>query len=478
MDAEEFRKRGKEMVDYIADYLSSIEKRRPLPDVEPGYIEELVRNEAPVEPDSWEDLMKDIEPIIMKGTTHWHNPNFHAYFPTGNSFPSNLGDMLSAALGCVGFTWASSPSCTELEVVVMNWLGKMLSLPPEFLFSPKGDGGGVILSSASEVTLTCLLAARAKFIRQIKGNNPNMQDGVIISKLISYTSDQAHSSVEKASLLGAVNMRILESDNTGAFRGDTLMKAIKADKAKGLVPFFVCATLGTTGCCAFDKLNELGPICEREGIWLHIDASYAGSSFICPEFRPLLDGVEYATSFNFSPHKWLQVNYDCSTVWVKDSRLLSKAFVVDPLFLKHEHEGFMPDYRHWHIPLGRRFRSLKIWFVLRLFGQKKLQELILKDVNLAKEFEKLVRADDRFEVTSEVTMGLVCFRFKGTNEKNEKLLKLINDDGRIHIVPATMKGTYYLRFVICAATTSIDHVVYAWNVIQEVVKNITTCDIQ
>ncbi|KAK6196104.1 hypothetical protein SNE40_001393 [Patella caerulea] len=472
MDAEEFRKRGKEMVDYIADYLSSIDKRRPLADVEPGYIKELVRNEAPVEPDSWEDLMKDIEPIIMKGTTHWHSPHFHAYFPTGNSFPGILGDMLSDAIGCIGFSWASGPSCTELEVVVMNWLGKMLSLPPEFLFSPNGHGGGVIQSTASEVTLTCLLGARTKFIRQIKGDNPNMEDGVIMSKLVCYCSDQAHSSVEKAGLVGAVKLRILESDAKGSFRGATLETAIKTDKANGLVPFFVCATLGTTGCCAFDNIKELGPICEREGIWLHIDAAYAGSSFICPEFRPLLDGVEFAMSFNFNPHKWLQVNFDCSALWVKDSRLLAEAFVVDPLYLKHENEGAMPDYRHWHIPLGRRFRSLKLWFVLRLFGQRKLQQSIVKDVNLAKEFEKLVRADTRFEVTSEVKMALVCFKLKGTNEKNEKLLKLINDDGRIHIVPSTMKGTYYLRFAICASTTTIDHVIFAWNVIQELANKV------
>ncbi|ESO98477.1 hypothetical protein LOTGIDRAFT_201667 [Lottia gigantea] len=469
MDAEEFRKRGREMIDYVADYLSNIESRRPMPDVEPGYMKTLIREDAPVEPDQWEDVMKDIEPIIMKGVTHWHNPNFHAYFPTANSYPAILGDILSDGIACIGFSWAASPACTELEVHMMNWLGKMLNLPKEFLFSPGGHGGGVIQSTASEVTLTCLLSARTKIINQFKKNNPSIEEGEVISKLICYTSSEAHCSVEKAGLIGAVKMRILEPDEKGSLRGVTLEKAIKEDKAKGLVPFFICATLGTTGCCAFDNIKELGPICEKEDIWMHIDAAYAGSSFICPEYRPLLDGVEHAMSFNFNPHKWLQVTFDCSTLYfrVKDSRLLAGAFVVDPLYLKHDTEGEMPDYRHWHIPLGRRFRSLKLWFVLRLFGQKKLQAQIIQDIKLAKEFEKLVLEDKRFEISFDVIMALVCFRLKGTNEINEKLLKLISEDGRIHIVPSNFKEKYYLRFAVCATSTTSEHVQFAWKVITE-----------
>ncbi|XP_071097325.1 aromatic-L-amino-acid decarboxylase-like [Haliotis cracherodii] len=472
MDAEEFRKRGREMIDYVADYLETIRKRRPFPEVSPGYLRELVPEEAPEGPEKWDDLFKDIERVIMPGVTHWHSPQFHAYYPTANSYPGILGDVLSDAIGCIGFTWASSPACTELEVVMMDWLAKMLHLPDEFLFSSGGQGGGVIQGTASESTLVALLSARTMFINNMKKENPQLETGSILSKLIAYTSDQSHSSVERAGLIGAVSMRKLESDEKGSLRGHTLEAAIREDKAKGLIPFFLCATLGTTPSCAFDNIPELGPLCKQDGIWLHIDAAYAGSAFICPEFRPLLNGIEFAMSFNFNAHKWLQVNFDCSAMWMKDKRLVSEAFDVDPLYLKHENQGKMPDYRHWHIPLGRRFRSLKVWFVLRMYGVKGLQEIIRKDVQLAHEFESFVKADSRFEVVQDVVLALVCFRLKGENAINEKLLKAINDDGRIHLVPSQMRKTYFLRFAICASRTNSDDVKLAWKVINELASKL------
>ncbi|KAL3873115.1 hypothetical protein ACJMK2_036271 [Sinanodonta woodiana] len=344
----------------------------------------------------------------------------------------------------------------------------MLELPPHFLSSSGGKGGGVIQGAASEATLVALLSARTKFLHKMKRDNTEMEDGVIMSKFVAYTSDQAHSSVERAGLIAAVKMRQLETDDKCALRGRTLQRAIDSDKEKGLVPIFVCATLGTMTSCAFDNLLEIGPICEKEEIWLHIDAAYAGSAFICPEFRPILNGVEYAMSFNVSPHKWMQVNFDCSTMWVKDSTLISDAFTVDPLYLKHEKQGqVMPDYRHWTIPFGSRFRSLKLWFVLRLFGQKRLQECIKKDVRLAHEFKNLVLSDERFELFCEVTLGLVCFRLKRSDEANERLLKAINEDRRIHIVPSWTKGTYVLRFAICSSQTTSEDILFAWKVITE-----------
>ncbi|KAK3585055.1 hypothetical protein CHS0354_009906 [Potamilus streckersoni] len=468
MDAEEFRRRGREMIDYVASYLENVRTRQPYPDVQPGYLRQLIPDCAPESPDSWDDLFKDIERVIMPGVTHWHNPHFHAYYLTASSFPAILADILSDGIGCLGFTWATSPACTELEVVTLDWLGKMLDLPPDFLSCSGGKGGGVIQGTASEATLVALLSARTKFLHKMKKDNNEIEDGVIMSNFVAYTSDQAHSSVERAGLIAAVKMRKLETDDKCALRGHTLQQAIDSDKANGLVPIFVCATLGTTPSCAFDNLLEIGPICEKEGIWLHIDAAYAGSAFICPEFRPLLNGVEYATSFNFNPHKWLQVNFDCSTMWVKDSTLISEAFRVDPLYLKHENQGqVMPDYRHWNIPFGRRFRSLKLWFVLRLFGLKGLQECIRKDVRLAHEFKNLVLSDERFALFCEVTLGLVCFRLKRSDEVNERLLKAINEDRRIHIVPSQTKDTYFLRFAICASQTTSEDIQFAWKVISE-----------
>ncbi|XP_070583283.1 aromatic-L-amino-acid decarboxylase isoform X3 [Erythrolamprus reginae] len=384
MDATEFRRRGKEMVDYIANYIEKIEERQVYPDVEPGYLRALIPDFAPETPERFEDILKDVERIIMPGVTHWHSPYFFAYFPTANSFPALLGDMLSGGLGCIGFSWASSPACTELEAVMLDWLGKMINLPSQFLAGKGGEGGGVIQGTASEATLVAMLAARTKAIHRIQLDNENMTLGEIIGRLVAYTSDQAHSSVEKDVLIAGVKIKQVPTDNCFSVRGSTLRKIIDADKDAGLIPFFLCATLGTTTCCSFDNLLELGPICNEENIWMHIDAAYAGSAFICPEFRYLLNGVEYADSFNFNPHKWLLVNFDCSTMWVKKRLDLTCAFKIDPVYLKHDHDESVciTDYRHWQIPLGRRFRSLKMWFVFRMYGVSGLQEHIRKTTNV------------------------------------------------------------------------------------------------
>uniref|UniRef100_A0A672M329 Aromatic-L-amino-acid decarboxylase n=1 Tax=Sinocyclocheilus grahami TaxID=75366 RepID=A0A672M329_SINGR len=414
MDAAEFRRRGKEMVDYVADYLENIEKRQVYPDVEPGYLRSLIPEEAPEEAESYEDVVKDIERVIMPGVTHWHSPYFYAYFPTAHSFPAMLADMLCGAIGCIGFSWAASPACTELETVMLDWLGKMLKLPEDFLAGTEGRGGGVIQGTASEATLIALLAARSKIVKLIQADHPDRSETDIISKLVAYSSDQ------------------------------------------------FCATLGTTPSCAFDCITELGPICNAEKIWMHIDAAYAGSAFICPEFRPLLNGVEFADSFNFNPHKWLLVNFDCSAMWVKKRSDIIGAFKMEPLYLKHDHQE-SGNQSHWQIPLGRRFRSLKMWFVFRMYGLKGLQAYIRKHVGLAKEFETLVRADQRFEISADVVLGLVCFRFKGSNELNETLLKRINRARKIHLVPCQLAGKFVLRFAVCARTTESRHVQEAWS---------------
>uniref|UniRef100_A0A9L0JDJ8 Aromatic-L-amino-acid decarboxylase n=1 Tax=Equus asinus TaxID=9793 RepID=A0A9L0JDJ8_EQUAS len=416
MDASEFRRRGKEMVDYVADYMEGIEGRQVYPDVEPGYLRPLIPTTAPQEPDTFEDIINDVEKIIMPGVTHWHSPYFFAYFPTASSYPAMLADMLCGAIGCIGFSWAASPACTELETVMMDWLGKMLQLPEAFLAGNAGEGGGVIQGSASEATLVALLAARTKVTRRLQAASPGLTQATIMEKLVAYSSDQ------------------------------------------------VVATLGTTSCCSFDNLLEVGPICIKEDVWLHIDAAYAGSAFICPEFRPLLNGVEFADSFNFNPHKWLLVNFDCSAMWVKKRTDLTGAFKLDPVYLKHSHQdsGLITDYRHWQLPLGRRFRSLKMWFVFRMYGIKGLQAYIRKHVQLSHEFESLVQQDPRFEICAEVTLGLVCFRLKGSNKLTEALLERINNAKKIHLVPCHLRDKFVLRFAICSRTVESAHVQLAW----------------
>ncbi|XP_072164416.1 aromatic-L-amino-acid decarboxylase-like [Diadema setosum] len=466
-NSDDFRVWGKEMVDYISDYQDQIEKRPALAQVSPGYLLEQMPQEAPVKPDEWKDVLSDVERLIMPGVSHWNHPNFHAYFPTANSFAAILGDMVSDAIGCIGFSWIASPACTELEMVMMNWLARMLHLPEEYLFGKDSRGGGVIQGTASEATLVALLAAKMRAIRQQQAANPDLDQYDIMSKLVAYTSDQSHSSVERAALIASVRIRSLQTDEKHALRGETLRVAIEEDKAKGRIPVFVCATLGTTTSCAFDNISELGLVCQEEGIWLHIDAAYAGSSFICPEFRHLLNGVEYADSFNFNPHKFLNVTFDCSTLWTRDRSAIEGAFHVSPAYLKHNHEDVVIDYRHWQIPLGRRFRSLKLWFVFRLFGVEKLQDHVRKQVSLAKEFEVMVAADDRFEIVADVVLGLVCFRLKGSDDVNKTLLDRINSGGKIHMVGSVLKGRYILRLAVCGTHTESRHMVQAWNVIRE-----------
>ncbi|XP_030652507.1 aromatic-L-amino-acid decarboxylase isoform X11 [Nomascus leucogenys] len=395
MNTSEFRRRGKEMVDYVANYMEGIEGRQVYPDVEPGYLRPLIPAAAPEEPDTFEDIINDVEKIIMPGVTHWHSPYFFAYFPTASSYPAMLADMLCGAIGCIGFSWAASPACTELETVMMDWLGKMLELPKSFLAEKAGEGGGVIQGSASEATLVALLAARTKVIHRLQAASPELTQAAIMEKLVAYSSDQA---------------------------------------------IQVVATLGTTTCCSFDNLLEVGPICNKEDMWLHVDAAYAGSAFICPEFRHLLNGVEFADSFNFNPHKWLLVNFDCSAMWVKKRTDLTGAFRLDPTYLKHSHQdsGLITDYRHWQIPLGRRFRSLKMWFVFRMYGVK----------------------------------GLQAYIRKGSNKVNEALLQRINSAKKIHLVPCHLRDKFVLRFAICSRTVESAHVQRAWEHIKELAANV------
>lgn len=457
------------MVDYIANYLEQIESRQVFPDVEPGYLRPMIPDSAPEEGETYEDIMKDVERVIMPGVTHWHSPYFFAYFPTGSSYPAMLADMLCGAIGCIGFSWASSPACTELETVMLDWLGKMIGLPELFLAGSKGEGGGVIQGTASEATLMALLAARTKVTKRLQTENPDLSEAEIVSRMVAYSSDQAHSSVERAGLISGVRMKKISSDENFVARGQSLKKALEEDKAEGLIPVFVCATLGTTASCSFDNLMELGPICNTENIWLHVDAAYAGSAFICPEFRYLMKGVEFADSFNFNPHKWLLINFDCSTFWVKKRSDLIGAFKIDPVYLQYDQQesGLVTDYRHWQIPLGRRFRSLKLWFVLRMYGVKGLQDYIRKHIRLAQEFLEFVKKDDRFEVCAQVILGLVCFRLKGSNTLNKSLLQKINNLKKIHLVPCCLGDKFILRFAVCARTVESSHIVFAWKHIEE-----------
>lgn len=301
--------------------------------------------------------------------------------------------------------------------------------------------------------------------------NPNLTEAEIKGKLVAYTSDQANSSVEKAGLLGSMKMRLLPADENCVLRGETLLEAIRKDKADGLIPCYAVATLGTTGTCAFDNIYEMGLVCNQENVWLHIDAAYAGSAFVCPEYRHLLNGVEYADSFDFNPHKWMMINSDCSAMWVKDAGYLVDAFNVDRIYLPSKHEGQVPNYRHWQISLGRRFRALKVWFVLRIYGVEGIQQHIRNQIALANYFEELVNSDDRFEVCT-TNMGLVCYRLKGPDEANKKMLEKLTDRKNIYVIPCYYQGKYVIRFVVCSRFTEKKDIDYAWKEICDVAEEI------
>jgi len=471
MDSEEFRRRGKEMVDYIADYYDNIRDRKVAHDVRPGYMRDLVPAAPPVDGEDWQDIMADVERVVMPGVTHWRSPRFHGYYAAGGSYPSLMGDMLCDAIGCIGFSWAASPACTELEMITTDWLGEMMGLPDVFLHSKPGPGGGVIQATASETVFLCVLAARTRKVISLQNDNPSLTSADIIPRLVCYSSDQANSSVHRSGLLAEVKMRKLESDDNFCLRGETLRQAMEEDKANGLIPFFLCATLGTTGACSFDNIAELGPLCQQEGVWLHIDAAYAGSAFVCPEFRHHLKGVEYADTFSMNPHKWMLVNFDLSVMWIQDRGHLVDAFNVDPIYLKHNDADKIPDYRHWQIPLGRRFRSLKLWFVIRSYGVSGIQKYIREHCERARQFEQMLLGDGRFEIPVPVVMGLVCFRLKGANRLTEKLHDAIISGGSIYLIPAYARclgqDVYFLRLAIVAETVTEEDLGFSFNVISQ-----------
>ncbi|KAJ0056425.1 hypothetical protein NL108_006926, partial [Boleophthalmus pectinirostris] len=458
---------GKELVDYITQYLSSIRERRVIPDVKPGYMKELMPDSAPFEPEEWDDIFNDIEKIIMPGVVHWQSPHMHAYFPCLTSWPSLLGDMLADAINCLGFTWASSPACTELEIHVMDWLCKALGLPSFFLHHhPDSSGGGILQSTVSESTLVALLSARKHKILQLRELDQDIEDSILNSRLVAYTSDQAHSSVEKAGLISLVKIRFLPSDDQQSLRGETL-QAIEEDRRIGLVPFMVCATLGTTGVCAFDNLSELGPICAAEDLWLHVDAAYAGTAYFCPELRWSLDGMDYADSFVFNPSKWMMVHFDCTAFWVKDKFKLQQTFSVDPVYLRHENSQAATDFMHWQIPLSRRFRSLKLWFVMRSFGLKNLQAHVRHGVEMAQLLESLIRKDPNFEIPAQRHLGLVVFCLKRGNALTQELLSRLTRSGTMYLIPAEVGPKRIIRFTVTSQLTTEEDIHRDWGIISK-----------
>jgi aromatic-L-amino-acid decarboxylase len=464
MTPDEFRRYGHAVVDWIADYQTRVESLPVMSRVKPGDIRAMLPERPPAQGEAFEELLKDMDRVMLPGITHWQSPNWFGYFPCNASGPGILGDLLSSGLGVQGMLWSTSPACTELETHVMDWLVGMLGLPEKFRSS--ASGGGVIQDTASSAALCGLLAGRERATNYV--TNQKGCDG----RLVAYVSTQTHSSLQKAAMIAGIgvdNLRAIEVDESFAMKADVLARQIEADRNAGLTPFFVCATMGTTSSNAMDPLIPLGQLCRKNNLWLHVDAAMAGTAMLCPEFRHFQNGVEFADSYNFNPHKWMFTNFDCDCFYVADRKTLIQTLSVLPEYLRNKatESGAVIDYRDWQIPLGRRFRSLKLWFVLRHYGIEGLQFHIREHVRLAQEFASWVRKDDRFELAVEPPLNLVCFRLKSSDDANQKLMDALNRSGDLYFTHTRLQNRLTLRLSVGQANTTTTHVQNAWHRIKQ-----------
>ena len=464
MAPEEFRRWGYAVVDWLTEYQARVESLPVLAQSKPGQLRAALPCGPPERGEAFAAILADVERLILPGITHWQSPNFFAFFPANNSGPSVLGELLSAGLGVQGMLWATSPACTELETHMLDWVVDLLGLPQKFKSS--GAGGGVIQDSASSAALCALLAARER-ATGFRSNDCGC-DG----RLVAYTSPHAHSSVEKAvkvAGLGRQNLRPVAVDAACAMRPDSLEARIAQDRAAGLKPCFVAATAGTTSSNGFDPLAEIGRICRDQGLWLHVDGAMCGTAAVCPEFRHIHQGLELADSYAFNPHKWMFTNFDCDCFYVADRAELVKTLSVLPEYLRNQatESGAVIDYRDWQVPLGRRFRALKLWFVIRHYGVEGLQYHIRQHVALAQTFARWVMESKDFELVAPAPLNLVCFAHRGGNEVNRRLLERLNQSGKLYLTHTVLNGRYTLRFCVGQTHTEERHVRAAWELIQQ-----------
>ena len=463
MTPDEFRRCGTALVERIARYMEEVERYPVLSQAEPGWVRERLPEAAPEHGEPFAHVLRDIDGIVMPGLTHWQSPNFFAYFPANASGPSILGDFLSSGLGVQGMLWATSPACTELETHMLDWLVDLLGLPQEFKSS--AAGGGVIQDSASSSTFTALIAARERASAGAAnehgaGRGPAGAPG---PRLTVYTSRHAHSSIEKGvriAGLGRENLRLVDTDGRHAMRADALEAALAADRAAGAVPAMVCATVGTTSSGAVDPVRAIGELCRRHGVWLHVDAAHAGSATVCPEHRGLIEGVALADSYTVNPHKWLLTNFDCSCLWVADRSALIEALSVLPEYLRNRasDSGAVIDYRDWQVPLGRRFRALKLWFVIRHYGAEGLRAHVRHCIALADWFAAQVEASEDFDLAAPVSAGLVCFRHRAGDAFTQALMNRLNESGALYLTHTRLDGRLALRLAVGASATRREHV--------------------
>ncbi len=471
MDNKKFRKHAHELVDWMADYFEEVEDYPVKPDVLPGDISAKLPEKAPQKPESFEVQFDDFKNQILPGITHWQSPNFMGYFPANTSYPSVLAEMLTATLGAQCMSWLTSPAATELEEQVMEWLRKAIALPKPFT--------GVIQGTASTSTLCALLMARER-ITNFEVNESGFPNDETFTV---YCSSETHSSIEKDVKIagfGRQNLRNIPVDEEYAMNPEALEEAIRNDLENGLQPTAVVATVGTTGSTAMDPVKAIGEICAKYDVFLHVDAAYAGTALLLPEMRWMNEGIEHADSFVFNPHKWMFTNFDCSAFYVQDEALLVRTFEIMPEYLKTPEDEQVKNYRDWGIPLGRRFRALKLWFVMRSYGIEGLQEKIRVHIQFGQQLKEKIETHDHFELLAPVPLNTICFRFhpnyiddeKKLNELNEQLLHQIQESGKIFLTHTKLDGKYTIRIVLGNTNLEQRHVDAAWKLIKKTASSL------
>ncbi len=461
MEKEAFRRYGHEFIDWIADYFEKVGKYPVRSPLKPGDVKGNLPSSPPPAAEPMDRIFRDFTDVIVPGITHWQHPGWFAYFPANNSPASVLGELLAAGLGTQGMVWQTSPAATELEEVVLDWLRQMIGLPEGF--------AGVIEDTASTATLCALLSARER-ATAFEANEAGP-----CRTLTVYASEEAHSSVEKGVKIagfGRRNLRLIPTDDRFAMVPEALEEAVRRDEAAGLRPACAVATVGTTSSGAIDPVGRIARVCRAHGLWLHVDAAYAGTAALLPEKRWILDGAAEADSFVFNPHKWMMTNFDCSAYFVRDPAALVRTFEIHPEYLKDGAGAEVRNFRDWGIQLGRRFRALKLWFVVRSYGVEGLQAMVREHLRLAGLFKGWLEADRRFELLAPVELSLVCFRLNdgrdeaGLDALNRELLEKVNAAGPVFLTHTSLKGKFTIRLVVGQRTTEERHVRQAWEIIR------------
>ena len=448
MTPDEFRARGHQVVEWVAGYLERVGDLPVASTVAPGAVREALPPSPPERGEGFDGVLRDLDDVIVPALMHWQSPGFFGYFPCNSSGPAILGELVSAGLGVQGMLWATSPAATELETHVLDWVVELLGLPDRFRSA--GAGGGVIQDSASSATLCALLAARERA-------------GGPYGTLTGYASTQAHSSVEKGWRIAGLppeHLRAVEIDRSYALRPDALADGMAADVANGLRPAFVVATVGTTSSNAVDPLGAVAEAVAPHGAWLHVDAAMSGTAAVCPELRWIHDGLERADSYCFNPHKWMFTNFDCDCFYVADRAALTTALSIVPEYLRNaaSESGAVIDYRDWQVPLGRRFRALKLWFVIRHYGAEGLRHHVREHIALAQELAEWLRRDGRFDVPVDPPLNLVCFRHRAGEGKTRALLDALNATGEVYLTHTRLDGHLTIRVSVGATQTRREHV--------------------